>query len=85
MNVHSRLVLVPHVHCLAAEPEGTLPPLSRTSPVVRLAMEYLPSPRWVSSHYWSVWPFQSCCLTVAPLAVAPHPSATMPLVRFSSL
>ncbi len=39
VKVHSRLVLVPQVHCLVTEPEETLPPPSRTRPVVRLAME----------------------------------------------
>ena len=40
LNVHSRFVLCCHVHCLVTDPEVTLPPLSRTSPVLRLAIEY---------------------------------------------
>jgi hypothetical protein len=38
VNVHWRLELPPLVHCLATEPEETLPPPSRTRPVARLAM-----------------------------------------------
>lgn len=39
VKVHSRLSLLPYVHCLVTEPESTLPPPSRTRPVVRLAIE----------------------------------------------